>query len=165
MITAIWSGAQTGADQGGLRAGQALGLDTGGFCPKGCRTETGNQPWLIGRYGLTETQSSGYLIRTRMNVVRTDGTVIYGDLTTPGSQLTYNLAYSNNSPWIINPTRERLLAWIQQHSIHTLNVAGNRESGNPGIGDFVFYRLVTALGDGTVSAVLRHTPRLHPAES
>ena len=40
-ILRIISGGQTGADQGGLRAGAALGLDTGGWIPFGFRTDTG----------------------------------------------------------------------------------------------------------------------------
>lgn len=40
----IISGGQTGADQGGLDAGKALGLKTGGLMPKGWRTEAGPRP-------------------------------------------------------------------------------------------------------------------------
>ncbi|MFZ8324119.1 YpsA SLOG family protein, partial [Staphylococcus aureus] len=37
----VISGGQTGADQAGLRAGKAAGLETGGMVPKGCLTDDG----------------------------------------------------------------------------------------------------------------------------
>jgi hypothetical protein len=46
MLTKIISGGQTGSDQGGLEAGQKLGLETGGWIPKGWLTEIGANPEL-----------------------------------------------------------------------------------------------------------------------
>ena len=45
-LTTIISGGQTGADQAGLLAAQALGLQTGGWAPHGWRTDAGPAPWL-----------------------------------------------------------------------------------------------------------------------
>jgi hypothetical protein len=38
----IRGGSQTGADQAGLRAAKAAGIETGGGVPKGCRLATGD---------------------------------------------------------------------------------------------------------------------------
>ena len=40
----IWSGGQTGVDQGALDAAIALGIPHGGWCPKGRRSEAGPIP-------------------------------------------------------------------------------------------------------------------------
>ena len=37
-------------------------------------------------------------------------------------------------------------AWLVQHGIKVLNVAGNRERTNPGIGQFTYDFLMAALG-------------------
>ena len=44
FLTKIISGGQTGADYGALLAAHALGLETGGWAPKGWRTEDGPKP-------------------------------------------------------------------------------------------------------------------------
>ena len=46
MIGKIISGGQTGVDQAALRAAKACGIPTGGWAPKGWRTEDGPAPWL-----------------------------------------------------------------------------------------------------------------------
>ena len=46
MLECIISGGQTGADQGGLLAARKSGIQTGGWCPLGWRTELGPAPWL-----------------------------------------------------------------------------------------------------------------------
>jgi Circularly permutated YpsA SLOG family len=42
----IISGGQTGADQAGWRAAKACGLETGGWMPKGWKTELGCSPFF-----------------------------------------------------------------------------------------------------------------------
>lgn len=39
MISTVISGMQTGVDIASLRAGESLGLQTGGWCPRGFRTD------------------------------------------------------------------------------------------------------------------------------
>ena len=53
----VVSGGQTGADQAGLRAARAAGIETGGWAPKGWETEEGPAPWLSD-YGLKECPRS-----------------------------------------------------------------------------------------------------------
>lgn len=54
----------------------------GGWCPKGRRAEDGAIP---ARYNLSETPSRNYKIRTRLNVVDSDATLIL----TPCKELTF----------------------------------------------------------------------------
>lgn len=150
MITKIISGGNTGADQAGLRAARRLGIATGGVAPKGWRTEAGAAPWL-GEWGLVESRSPSYQVRTKENVQAADGTVIFG-IPSPGSNQTKSLAGVLHVPWIWfggkldDPEQRRQFRdWIEEHGIQVLNVAGNRESVNPGIGERVEGFLVVAL--------------------
>ena len=145
--TLIISGGQTGADQAGLRAAERLGIATGGWVPKGCYTEDGEAPWLVTQYGCREhTAQYDYEPRTRLNVQLGDATVIFGRRS-PGSNLTERLCQQYEKPclWVwCSPDRPITFAtarnfqlWIVRHQPETLNVAGNRESVNKGIGEAV----------------------------
>jgi hypothetical protein len=70
----IISGGQTGADRGGLDAAIELGLEQGGFCPKGRLAEDGTVPE---RYEVRETESPDYADRMRRNAAEADGTVVF----------------------------------------------------------------------------------------
>jgi len=76
-VTKIISGAQIGADIAGLKAAKLLGLETGGYVLKNCKTLDGNKPEWITLYGLTELASVSYLERTALNVKHSDGTGLY----------------------------------------------------------------------------------------
>jgi len=165
----IISGGQSGADFGALRAGKVLGLETGGWMPKGFRTEEGPAPWKGTQFGLREHPSAAYQPRTKQNILDTDATVIFGDLSSPGSRLTLVTAKLYR-PWIVNPEGAELQAWIDCHTVTTLNVAGNRESTNPGIEAWVFKVLVEAFGTAEqLTTILRPLkvggPRLTRAEA
>jgi Circularly permutated YpsA SLOG family len=69
----IVSGGQTGADQAGLRAARAAGIETGGWAPKGWDTEDGPAPWLED-FGLIECPVTGYPARTEANGLKPFGT-------------------------------------------------------------------------------------------
>ena len=84
MISRIISGGQSGADQGGLEAAERLGVPTGGFMPKGFRTEDGPRPDLAARYGLVEASTPGYPERTERNVQLADGTAVFAAAGSPG---------------------------------------------------------------------------------
>lgn len=60
----IVSGGQTGADRGGLLAAMDLGLDWGGWAPKGWRSEDGAIPSCY-REKMQEIGSAKYHIRSR----------------------------------------------------------------------------------------------------
>jgi len=142
----IISGGQAGADRAALDAG----LPCGGWCPKGRRAEDGRIP---DRYPLREMGSPKYRARTRQNVLDSDGTLIvaFGE-PTGGAALTVRFCQQHGKPYLIldageeppDQAAEHVAAWLANHHIQTLNVAGPRASQHPGIGGYV-YRLLTAL--------------------
>ncbi|HRD68104.1 MAG TPA: putative molybdenum carrier protein [Candidatus Competibacter sp.] len=129
------SGGQTGVDRAALDVGLALGLAVGGWCPKGRRAEDGAIPE---RYPLTETPERGYRARTRRNVEDADGTLILNlGALDGGTALTARHARKANKPCLIvaldagiEPAAFR--AWLADHRIAVLNVAGPREGKRPG---------------------------------
>jgi len=153
IVEKIISGGQSGGDMGGLLAGQALGIETGGYCPANWLTENGSTPELRD-FGLQCTHAKGYPPRTRLNVAYGDATLGFGNCNSPGMKLTsricdelskpyYHIPYPYRAPgkntfWenyyvYLAATKE----WVQDNKIYILNVAGNRESKNPGIQEFV----------------------------
>lgn len=152
-VHTIVSGGQAGGDQGGLRAAINLGLATGGWAPRGWRTETGPAPWLA-KLGLQEHASPSYPPRTLANVLLGDGTLIFGDEASPGCRLTRRLCRENDKPCFVIPWSSRVptqspvtafQAWLARHDIQVLNVAGNREASQPGIENAVVDFLTRAL--------------------
>lgn len=146
-VKKIISGGQTGADKGGLLAGDLLGIETGGTAPPGFRTENGPD-FTLKSFGLVEGEPDPktYPKRTRKNVEDSDGTLLMGNVNSPGSKLTINCCNDLDKPRIINPTPYGLKWWIDKHEIEILNVAGNRESRNPGIQKETFTLLYSVLG-------------------
>jgi len=161
-IKRIISGGQTGADQGALLAGRALDIPTGGTAPQGWWTETGCQESLLRSFGLIENSRPGYDARTRENVLDGDGTLIVGSEATGGTALTASIARHVGKPLFVVPfplvadgphAMKVLVAefqlWLKKSAIHTLNVAGNRESDRRGIQEFTREFLLAALGAKT----------------
>jgi hypothetical protein len=143
VVARIISGGQTGADRGALDAAADLGLPHGGFCPKGRLAEDGVIP---PRYQLEETASAEYAERTRRNVEVADATVVFSyGRPTGGSAFTVSCAETVGRPvLVVNLNASTafdaclvLDEFIQRHRPRTLNVAGSRESGAPGIADRV----------------------------
>ena len=139
MFEKIISGGQTGADRAALDVALKLGIDHGGYIPRGRRSEAGPVP---DHYQLVEMYSDSYPDRTAKNVVEGDGTVIvsHGPLD-GGSALTRKLAQSHGKPFIhIDLTQTtnfdaalELADWLHTQSIRVLNVAGPRSSKDPEI--------------------------------
>lgn len=133
----IISGFQTGADEGGLRGAFRLSIPTGGWVARGLRREKGLvvKPSEMAMYNLKECGTYAYSARTRLNVVGSTGTVLFGDMSSPGSALTISYCNDklNKRPFKMNPTAQELAKWVEENNILILNVAGNRESRNPGI--------------------------------
>lgn len=150
-IAKIVSGAQTGADRGGLEAAIYCSLPYGGWIPKGRNAEDGSIP---DKYeGLQETKSADYPKRTEANVVDSDATLVlcYGT-PTGGSLKTVEFAAKHRRPCLCvdldKPRQEvvmKVVEWlqdIQEPSEGVLNVAGSRESKSRGIEWTVTVRLV-----------------------
>ena len=132
----VISGGQTGADQGGLVAARQLGIATGGWAPKGFRTEAGPCPELGSVYGLVEHESPLYPPRTAMNVADADATAWFGTIGSPGYRCTKRAAGDYEKPFRVITSVEALIAFIEEFNVGVLNVAGNRASKNPGIHRF-----------------------------
>ena len=101
---------------------------------------------------MRELLSSTYPSRTKRNVIESDGTVIFvGPSLVGGSLFTERLCDAQGKPCLVldfpatNDQRKLFADWLASHPIQVLNVAGNRESKSPGIEEFVFHFLVSAL--------------------
>ena len=136
-------------DRAALDAALALGLPCGGWCPRGRLAEDGP---IDPRYPLRETPSADYRQRTEWNVRDSDGTlVLTRGRPSGGTGLTISLARGQGRPvLILDLTRDqdpmRITEWAKQAGISILNVAGPRESQQPGIQDEARGLLITALG-------------------
>lgn len=133
------SGGQTGADRAGLDWAIAQGIQHGGWCPRGRKTEDGVLP---DRYQLKDTPGPGYLQRTEWNVRDSDVTLIFtlDDQLDGGSRRTSAFADRLGKPWLhvrpgVHP--KYVARFLVRHRAKTLNVAGKRESSAPGIGELV----------------------------
>ena len=131
----IVSGGQTGVDRAALDVALELGIPCGGWCPKGRRAEDGSIP---DAYPLQESPTANYAERTALNVKDSDGTLILsrGPLR-GGTALTKTFAERYRRPYLVVDLRDATLLliqeWLASNSIRVLNVAGPRESSQPGI--------------------------------
>ena len=75
MITRLVSGGQTGADRAALDAARELGIETGGWVPRGRWAEDGQVPDCYPN--MKETDSADPALRTEHNVRDSDGTVVF----------------------------------------------------------------------------------------
>ena len=147
-VRRIVSGGQTGVDRGALDAAIALGIEHGGWCPQGRRAEDGTIP---PQYDLKVTESADYAVRTRQNVADSDGTLIfYRHSLTGGTRATHRYAVRSGRPYhlvgfddsglsateegrVDRRAIEAVAAWLLKNDLAVLNVAGPRESLQPGI--------------------------------
>ena len=138
MIRTVISGGQTGVDRAALDTALWLGIEHAGWCPKGRLAEDGP---IDLRYLLEETESTSYPIRTERNVVDSDGTLIlYRETISGGTGLTCQLATKHCKPLLTvdlddPPADEKVWEWFRENGIERLNIAGSRESQQPGIAD------------------------------
>lgn len=151
----IVSGGQTGADRAALDFAIAQGIEHGGWCPRGRRAEDGAVP---AGYRLRETDEPQYAVRTRQNVLDSDATVIFSirPEIRGGTALTSRLTREHNKPLLhlhaelpISEAVSRLRAFLRDHQVRVLNVAGPRASQEPAVGSLVRDVLTRALVDGT----------------
>jgi Circularly permutated YpsA SLOG family len=135
-IEKIVSGGQTGVDRAALDVALVMGIECGGWCPKGRRAEDGRIP---SRYPLAETESAAYSQRTKRNVRDSDATLILvRGKPRGGTLLTQRAAAELGKPCLaVDLDSPAALAdiriWLRKHAEGILNVAGPRESQSVGI--------------------------------
>lgn len=147
MIRLVITGGQTGADLGGWRAARSCGVGTSGWMTIGYMTEQGPRPEYAREFGAIEIpdeyravpQHQQQAIRRRLNAEWADAIVLFGDNESRGSRGLIADAEKIGRPlfWA-EPgvaTPRRLAAWLVnwQRIPMKLMIAGNRESGAPGI--------------------------------
>lgn len=150
----IISGGQTGADRAALDVALANGIPHGGWCPRGRMAEDGP---IDERYRLRETPSANYAQRTRRNIRDSDATVVFSTRReiSGGTGLTLDFAKRIGKPVLhvvqgdppveLADAVKALTAFLIEHNVQTLNVAGPRASQEPRIGEFVTAVLSTAI--------------------
>jgi hypothetical protein len=141
----IISGGQTGVDRAALDFALGSGVECGGWCPPARESESGRIP---DKYPLKEVEVSEYNERTRRNILDSDATLVItaGGRMEPGTLLTIEWANKYSRPLHhldledLDKLDETSLAdvrtWLLSGRITVLNVAGNRESTSPGIGEY-----------------------------
>ena len=129
-VQKIISGGQTGVDEHGLLAAKEMGIKTGGTAPAGYKRNNLQNSKITkkdlkDKFNLEEGPE-GYESRTQMNVNNSDGTALWGNMSSSGSKLTIKLLKEAKKPYIINPDATQLSKFIKDNNVNTLNIAGNR---------------------------------------
>lgn len=157
----VVSGGQTGVDQAALRVAAAAALPTGGWCPSGFLDEGGRigsaeawglrevsaDVWATRRdaftaLGLEFPGNDPWAPRTLLNIFDSSGTLVLhpGHAIADGTNLTIEAARALGRPLLIASVEDvtaaaEFAAWLQEHRVEVLNIAGPRESQSPGIGE------------------------------
>jgi len=133
----VISGGQTGVDRAALDAAMDLGIEVGGWCPRGRKALDGVIP---AKYPLTETRGKSYQTRTRWNVRDSDATLILclGE-PSGGTALTIKHCEKLGKPFYVHRLHSEygtyvggmdfggVGSWLSVQNIQVLNVAGARE--------------------------------------
>lgn len=132
----IISGGQIGADIAALQWAKSVGLQTGGWMPKGFKNRDGANPEFKDLYGMLETADISYPARTRLNVNNADVTLRFGhNFKTYGELCTARFIRQFGRPHLdvhINPVSFEtkpdhvyVADWILVYRPEVINVAGN----------------------------------------
>lgn len=131
MPKRIISGCRTTVERSALDWAIENHIPHGGWCPKGRRSEEGRIPK---KYILKEMKSSDYHPQSLRNVLDSDGTAMITSTRILSSDhlLTKRLAANHGKPWIhiimgAPGAGERLRAFVNEHSVTILHIAGVQE--------------------------------------
>jgi len=156
VLEKVISGGQTGVDRAALDAAMALGIEVGGWCPRGRKAADGIIP---AKYPLTETRGKSYQTRTRWNVRDSDATLIVcRDEPTRGTALTVKYCEQLGRPYLVYQLKGGEVTWLDSpedpygvqywlscHHVQVLNVAGPREGRHCPIYDQTYAFLIELL--------------------
>lgn len=140
MVKRIVSGGQTGVDRAALDFALQVGIECGGWVPRGRMAEDGVIPAIYPN--LRETEGDGPGERTKRNVRDSHGTLLVTrGIPTGGTALTLEVATRRNKPVFhvdlkqetVGLAARRLVEWVQEVSPAVLNIAGPRSSEDPEI--------------------------------
>ena len=155
----IISGGQTGVDRGALDAALAAGAECGGWCPARRLAEDGRIP---DHYPLHELRGGGYAERTARNVVDSDGTLIIS-FSDPqgGTRATIDFCIQQQKPYVVldgsctavDEAENIARAFVDEHAVQTLNVAGPRASEAPEAHSYAFALVGALLAQGEADAL------------
>ena len=147
----VISGGQTGVDMAALRAAKGAGITTGGWAPRGFKTQSGPMLFLGDMYGLKEHASDTYKARTYSNVKDSDATLrIAYTFKSPGEICTLNAIHRFGRPHfdiqlpLSQPqvlVVDSIVKWLRINGVRVLNVTGNSEKTHPGLGEETFVLL------------------------
>lgn len=135
-------------DRAALDVAKSLGIEVGGWCPRGRLAEDGP---IGARYPLRETPELDPAQRTEWNVRDSGGTLIISPFPPAGgTSLTLRQAERMERPvLVVDPDDADAVAtvraWLDEHAIATLNIAGPRESDSPGIYEQASHLLLAIL--------------------
>jgi len=154
----IISGGQTGVDRAALDAAIELGFEYGGSLPKGRLAEDGTVD--VRKYPhLIELDTADYHARTKQNVADADATLAFtAGALTGGTRMTLGLAKEYGKPHLLIDLTTRsseegvkkIIEWLGEITPRSLNVAGPRESGAPGVYAKAYAVLKRALSQAAV---------------
>jgi hypothetical protein len=140
----IISGGQTGVDRAALDVALKHRIKCGGWCPSGRGAEDGKIP---DRYPLKELKKGGNEARTAQNVHDSDGTIIiYFHELEGGTAYTIGCCMEDRQPHrLIDAAKYSpedaatlMVAFVSNHGIEILNIAGPRESEWKGAYNYAF---------------------------
>lgn len=148
VLRKVISGGQTGVDQAALRAAQACGIATGGWCPPGRACEAGVIPADLPLVETPEDRSPNAphiprSLRTEWNVRDSEATLVlrraFEGEPDPGTVWSIQCVERfGRHVHVCDPAEQGassiVLAWLASRSIQVLNVAGPSEALQPGIG-------------------------------
>ena len=159
MIKKIISSGQNGVCQAALEVAIDLGIQHGGWIPKGRRSAE--------KYHLQETKGIDYSQCTELNILESDGTLIL-TLGKPikESKLAQQISIKHHRPClhidlneIDEPRAVQIIStWIEARKINTLNVTGPGVDKDPHIHEATKRILVTVLS-GPPLHILDHAPK------
>ncbi|MEM1181801.1 MAG: putative molybdenum carrier protein [Acidobacteriota bacterium] len=147
------AGGQTGVDQAALWSARAAGLEIGGWCPPGRRSEAGEIPpdLPLIETPVERSQEAPEVPRsqrTAWNVRDSDATLVLrapqvlgpqspSTPRDPGTEWTLESARRLGRPVLeVTPPSgaSTVRAWLSEHSVAVLHVAGPSEATAPGVG-------------------------------